>query len=197
MTDDDLRATLQTLRVPGPSASTCERAWHRSRLAFASRHASPGLDHDLGRPMYRWALPAVTVLFLLALGMWWVGRVGPDNVLAWRRTLQEMETLFPNHLNAVIERDGDFDVELSEENVGAPGQPLVVEFRRGGKSLRVLGYSGRSICLDLYGTKACFEPLVTGEGAVILSGEGFLWSEDHPSGPAGFSVEAHLLNSTS
>lgn len=197
MTDEELKSNLRTLPTPVPSGSARERAWHRTQLAFASSRSHPDTEKNEPRSFLRWALPVGTVLAILAAGLWLSVRPTPENSVAWNRTLQEMEALFPNRLNAIIERDGAFDLELSDDPTGAPGQPVVVEFRRGESSFRVLGFSGRSVCVDLGGTTACFEPLVTGEGVVILSGDNFLWSPDHPAEPDGFTVRARPLPSAS
>lgn len=197
MNDKDLKKSLQALPVPVPNESARERAWHRAQLAFTSARSLPNTEKFVPRSFVRWALPVGAALALLATGLWFSVRPAPENTFAWNRTLQEMEALFSNRLNAIIERDGAFDVALSDDQAGAPGQPVMVEFRRGQDTFRVLGFSGRSVCVDLGGTTACFEPLVTGEGAVILSGKDFLWSPEHPAGPDGFTVHARPLPSAS
>lgn len=195
MTDDDLKRKLRTLEVPAPGEAARARAWHRARLAFASsergRTTSQTVESPARWALFRWAVPTLAAAIWAAI---WLFALPPrGTAIAWNRVLQEMETVFPNRLNAVIERDGAFEVELSQDNAAAPGQPIMMEFRRGSHALRVLGFSGRRVCVDLDGVKACFEPLVTGEGTVILSGENFLWSPEHPSAPDGFKVQARAL----
>lgn len=136
-------------------------------------------------------------LAAIVLVVWVAERPKGEDSFAWQRTLQELEALFPGQVNAVIERDGQVDVELAEAHAGGTGQPIVVEFVQGSRVLRVLSYSGRQVCVDLGGAKACFEPLVTAEGSVILSGEDFLWTSEHPVTREGYRVEARFLHPTS
>lgn len=197
MTDDNLKRKLRELVVPAPDKFARDRAWHRARVAFLSSGSGPteslGEKPPAGFAFFRWALPIVVVV--AAAVIWLLALPSRENTIAWNRLLQEMETLFPNRLNAVVERDGAFEVELSEENPGAPGQPIIMEFRRGSHALRVLGFSGRRVCVDLGGVRACFEPLVTGEGTVILSGENFFWSPEHPAFPDGLRIRVRTMPS--
>lgn len=197
MNDDLLKKKLADLRLPEPSEAVRERALHRALVALAN---SPKADEVPGekvrRVPWRWLLTAGT-LGLLVLAFWPGGKPVIENTLSWQRTLAEVEALFPGQVNAVIERDGEMALELADHAAGGTGQPVVVEFVQGPRTLRVLSYSGRQVCVDLGGTKACFEPLIQADGSVILSGENFLWSSDHPVFPGGYRVQASFLHPTS
>jgi hypothetical protein len=65
--------------------------------------------------------------------------------------------------------------------------------REGTNTIRVLTYSGRKVCIEIGGRQECFEPLVTGEGTVILSGDHFVWSDKDPQRIAGYKVEARTI----
>ena len=193
MNDKDLKRRLAGLPVPPASETACERALHRSLIALRQ-----GPDTSSSRPRVPFvrrlagalALPAI----LLVIGLVFFRLVpAREGVASWQRTLQEMEALFPGQINAVIERDGDYDVELASRSVGSDEQPLIVEFSQGDRVLRVLSYSGRRVSVDLGGQVTSFEPLVTVEGDVSLTGDDFLWTEDHPASPAGYKVTARFL----
>ncbi|AHF91132.1 hypothetical protein OPIT5_13865 [Opitutaceae bacterium TAV5] len=125
-----------------------------------------------------------------------------------REMLAQVEKLFPGQLNAVIERNGAVRIEVSEPSsiparssaatvTVAPltdSQPLVVQLQRGTERLRVLSYSGRSVCLDLNGSRVCFDVLATADGGVLLAGADFLWSPAHPVRVAGYEIRARSLS---
>lgn len=198
MSGDFLKKRLNELKVPAPDEAARGRALHRALIALKNApDASPESSFPPSpRPFWAWAM-AVGALAAIGLAVWVAERPKGEDSIAWQRTLQEVEALFPGQVNAVIERDGELDVELAQENAGGTGQPIVVEFVQGSRVLRVLSYSGRQVCVKLDGAKACFEPLVTAEGSVILSGEDFLWTSEHPVTRDGYRVEARFLHPTS
>lgn len=194
MNDETLKMQLRELAVPAPESSRRERAWHRARAAFVSS-ARQVPESPVGFGFLRGVLAVATVFVAGLVFLGFLVLPARPDTLEWSRVAREMEALFPNQLSAVIERGGALDVALSDDTPGPPGQPVLIEFRRGPQTLRVLGFSGRRICLDLGGTKACFEPLVTGRGTVVLSGETFFWSLDHPVRLEGFRVQARPMPS--
>ena len=196
MNDDFLKKRLAELKVPEPNETARERALHRALLALKN---TPDETLEMPRRFswWRWASVAGVCAAVVLLAVWVGERPVRENLAVWQQTLHEVEALFPGQVNAVIERDGVVDLELSDEAFGGTSQPVVVEFVRGASVLRVLSYSGRKVCVDLGGAKACFEPLVTAEGRVILAGEDFLWTSEHPTSRAGYRVEARFLHPAS
>ncbi|MFV0416347.1 MAG: hypothetical protein ACK5NG_08265 [Chthoniobacterales bacterium] len=197
MTDDDLKKILKKLPIPASTESARGRAWHQANVAFQAAPAEAKRASATGMHMLRWA-SGVACLAVTCLAAAWIffdlsGKDADD----FTRTLQEMEMLFPDRLNAVIERDGEYQIDVSEGNSGVDVQPVIVEFKRGSQTVRVLSFSGRRVCVDLGEKETCFEPLVTGEGEVILAGENFLWSPKAPSRLNGFIVTARQLDSAS
>jgi hypothetical protein len=195
MNDDLLKKRLAGLKVPAPDETARERALHRALVAL--KNAPVELPRTSRPFLWRWAAVAGACAAVAILAVWQAGRPVGDELAAWQRTLREVEMLFPGQVNAVIERDGAVDLELSEGTSGGTSQPVVVEFVRGASVLRVLSYSGRKVCVDLGEDRACFEPLITAEGRVILSGEDFLWTADHPVSRGGYRVEARFLHPAS
>jgi len=198
MNDQELQNHLKRLPVPKPSESARARALDRALVAL--RHAEAGSRPASPAPAW-WRLLAFGGLAagVLAVGLWSLApqRLNPRAQTAWAETLRQMETLFPGQLNAVIERDGAIELDVAARPAPASEQPVLVEFSHGGEVLRVLSYSGRRVCVNLGGTPACFEALVTGEGNVILTGEDFLWDSRKPEPVAGHHVEARFFHPAS
>jgi hypothetical protein len=194
MNDEDLKKRLAELGVPEPDETARERALDRALTALRNTT----VEAEVKRPAFfaRWAILAGTCA-VLALTVVVGSRPAGDDLVVWQRTLREVEALFPGQLTAVIESDGAVDLEISDEAAGGTSQPVLVEFTQGSRVLRVLSYSGRRVCVDLGGEKACFEPLVTSDGGVILAGENFLWSAENPASPGGYRVQARFLNPAS
>jgi hypothetical protein len=145
---------------------------------------------------HRWTAGLVSAAgaALLLVGLMMI-RQTPAEGGADSSTLAQVEALFPGQLNAVIERDGEVRLDLAgQASAVASEQPVLVQFERGGKRLRVLSYSGRSITLELQGERVTFEALVTSAGDVVLSGANFVWSSAQPGPLAGYNVNARQLD---
>lgn len=200
MNSNSLKMNLGRLKVPASDPAARERALHRSLIALHHAGKADEADgHREGRPMFwRWAM-LLCVAGTASVALWLAGRpVLPDDALAaGRKTVRQMETIFHGQLNAVIEHDGDVELDLTAEPTMPSDQPVLVEFSRGTHVLRVLSYSGRRVCVNLDGRNTCFEALVTGDGNVIVTGDDFLWGSRNPMPRAGYRVEAHSLNPAS
>ena len=189
MNDESLKRRLRGLAVPPVDEGAREKALQRSQIALANSHSLP-----VARPFpgWRWGLaPGLALL----LGLLWFARphAGPEPQPS-AKVLAEMEALFPGQVDAVILQGNSVKLDLSDTPEGSSQQPLVVTLRRGGQTVQVLAYSGRKVCVELGGRRECFEPLVTAEGKVILSGDDFVWEDNNPRPVAGYSVQARSLS---
>ncbi len=63
----------------------------------------------------------------------------------------------------------------------ATDQAILVEFTHVGQTVRVFGFSGRPVELQLDGRPVRFAPLLTGAGSVLLAGENFAWQPELPA----------------
>lgn len=200
MNDDLLKKNLSRLAVPDPGATVRARALHRALTAL--HHAGSGRDADgpdeSHSLFWRWAVALCVIGTGLTI-FWTDGQPAPrqESFAMWESALHQMEVLFPGQLNAVIEQDGQIEIDLTAKPEPASEQPVMVEFSRGARVLRVLSYSGRHVCVNLGGTRTCFEVLVTGDGNVILTGDDFLWDSQNPTLRASYRVEARFLHPTS
>lgn len=218
MNDKSLREILHRVPVPPPDDAARENALARAEIAYANR-----LDQTFGQPTdaayggdLRMLLGAKRIGFACAMLflVWFALTVVMDHGLRRRafsgrsempggkenradvQLLVEMETLFHGQLQAVISRRNEVSLDLSaapSTNAEPSSQPLAVVLRRGRQMIRVLGFSGREVCVLIDGRKECFEPLVNGNGKVFLVGHDFIWNGDHPTPVAGYKVEAHPL----
>jgi hypothetical protein len=212
--DDPLGEALSKLPVPPASRVARERALHRATIALRQSlgctdgRGSVALSSAVEarrRFSSKWGfIGALAMVMALAAAAFWRFDTTsqPQAIGAWsmktdRMVLGQIEALFGSQLNAVVERAGAApDIRLSEGSDGGAGhaQPLLIEFMRGADLIRVLGYSGRAVCVDLAGRRVCFEPLATGDGNVILAGDNFCWTpQDHDSQLSGYHVTATLL----
>jgi len=216
--DNPLREVLQRFQVPPPKEAARHKALTRAEIAYENRlNQTSGQLTDLAHEGSLRILfggkgigIACATLFLLWFALAVVmdhgfrqrvfpGRAetggGKEN-RADAQLLAEMETLFQGQLQAVISRGNEVSLDLaatSSINAECSSQPLAVILRRGRRMIRVLGFSGREVCVLIDGRKECFEPLVNGDGKVFLVGRDFVWSGEHPTPVAGYKVEAHPL----
>jgi hypothetical protein len=193
MNDDDLRQKLAALSVAPPDETARARARQRVLLAFGT----PANRRQQRRAALGWTAGALATAVVLAVALFsWpqpATRSRPDDAAL----LGQMETLFPGQLNAIIERGANVQVDLAAAPGAASNQPLWIEFRRGTDRIRVLGFSGRQVCVDFAGRRVCFEPLLDEHGAVILTGDDFIWTPDHRAEMTGWKIAAATLDHAS
>jgi len=209
---DPLDTILPRLQVPLADPSAQGRALHRATIALRESDGAeypsepaPSLRKNRRDFALRWALPMLSVM-LLAISSWLLERghytetvgMGPSAAVD-RVLLAQVQALFGSQLNAVVERaDNAPDIRLAEDSgTGREGQaqPLVVELRRGAELVRVLGFSGRTVCVQLAGKLTCFEPLASGDGGVIVTAKRFCWTpQDNTAQLSGYQVTARLLS---
>ncbi len=206
--NDPLTAEMSKLRVPPPKPAAREHALHGARMALRQSPAFEAAVSSQGKGrsfvLNRGITGLLTALaaLIVAVVVWRPERSGQIEALDARSTeidrtvLGQIEALFGPRLKAVVEGPRAVpDVLLSDDAQGDAGllQPVLIEFRRAGETVRVLGYSGRAVCIQLSGRQTRFEPLATGDGEVILSGEGFCWTPRDRE-LSGYRVAATLLS---
>lgn len=190
MNNERLNELLLSVAAPPVDPAVQEKACHRATLAFRSRLAEPASGRTWGL-FARLACFAFAAVALLGFAVWHYNSSAkfPDS-----RLLAEMEALFPGQLNGVIASGGEVHLDVAAQAAPFPTfQPLAVTLRRGRHVVKVLGYSGRKVCVNLDGRPRCLEPLATPNGQVIVEGDDFLWSKARPVRVAGYRVEAHSL----
>lgn len=197
MKDDDLRQHLHRLRVPEVSESSRERARYRALIAFQQGGFIHAEEPAWKGFVWRWrAAIALAVVVGFLPFLLFKHRNTSENLADDRQILQQVEKLFPNQVNAVVEENGKVNLSIAQSPVVGSDQPVLVVFKRGHESIRVLSYSGHRVCLRLGKKQNCFEILATPAGGVILEGEDKVWlASEHPE-VAGYSVRAQSLESS-
>lgn len=215
MTDHELPPALAALRPPAPSQPAAARALFRATIALghaaATRHNASSSDEQqparatsspfrflLFSPSL--ALPALAALLLLPLllpapAARSVTASSADSAF---ELLAQLEQLFPGQLDAVIDREGVLQLELSAVASSATppaDQALLLELTRGQRRLRIVAYSGRSLRVRLDHHELRFSALLTGAGQVLLAGDDFAWtpSSATPRALAGWQITARPL----
>ena len=198
MNDQSLHNLLGKLVAPPLEDAAREKARHGAEIAFANRSAVSLPIKKGARWMNRALALGLVGVGVVLICLSWAQRTRPaGESFSEGKLLAEMEALFPGQLDGVIRSGGNVSLDLAStasDVKGFPSQPLAMTLQRGKQIVRVLGYSGRKVCVNLGGRKRCLEPLVTGEGKVIVEGEDFLWTNAHPTQVAGYRLEARTLS---
>ncbi len=195
MTDTDLKDQLKALQVPRYDPIEEGRALHRARVAFAQ----PREQEESLRPRRLFYRGWVAISAGLAVAALVVGGLATSrrhlSPAAELHTLAEMQAIFPDQFNALIDDNGTVQLDLTTPSLAGEGthQPLQVVLEADHHRVSILSYSGRSITLKLQGASVTFEALVTAEGGVVLQGNQFAWSSAQPSLLAGYRVEARPI----
>lgn len=195
MTDDDLKELLRRHTAPEADAAARERALFQARLALSpgdsieDEEAGAG-SHGLFQACAAGLAAAALVLILVFVS----GRESSsDPVAAARELLRQFETTFPANLDAVIERGDEVALALADTPRRSNGQRLMLTITDSETPLRILTYSGQRVCVDLAGQRLCFEMLITDAGEVIVAGDNFIWTANHPVEVAGHTLSAEPL----
>lgn len=184
--------------MPSSQESVRARAKHRALIAYEQRNTQQRDESATARSRWGWYVAGSLALILGMLPLVFPGqhRLGAENLANDREVLRQMEQLFPNQIDAVVQRNGKTDLALADSPGVGGAQPLVVVFQRGKESIRVLSYSGHRVCLDLGGKTSCFDLLETPNGGVILEGTDRAWiASQHPV-VQGYSVRAQTLEAS-
>jgi hypothetical protein len=197
MNDDDLRQRLRKLEAPEASESTRARARHRALTAF-QQGCSMRSQELAGQGFAWWWRSALALVLAVGVGAFSIFKHqdAVENLTNDRKILQQVEKLFPNQVDAVVEQNGKIDLSIAQSPVVGSDQPVLVVFKQGSDTIRVLSYSGHRVCLLLGNRQSCFEVLATPTGSVILEGENKVWTaSEHPE-MAGYSVRAQTLEAS-
>ncbi len=197
MTDNDLRRYLKKLPVPEALKSARDRARHRAIISFQQGGSLQPEQSTWRGIIWNWrgAVALAFVVGLLPL-LSIQHHDTSENLANDRQILGQMQKLFPDQVNAVVEENGKVDLSVAQSPVIGSDQPVLVVFKHGSDMIRVLSYSGHRVCLMLGKEQKCFEILATTTGSVVLEGEDNVWlASEHPE-VAGYSMQAQALKAS-
>jgi hypothetical protein len=213
MNDDELQKRLRALKVPEASELARARANHRALIAFQQPDSSRAKRPGLYGAVWNWRTAVGGSVIIAVVAFFYPRFPTPinlttypdyevqhhrvmDNVTKDRQILRQVEQLFPNQVNAVVEQNGKVDLSIAQSPVVGSDQPVLLVFKRGQESIRVLSYSGHRVCLMLGNKQDCLEILATPTGDVILESEKNVWLVSEHSEVAGYSVRAQTLEAS-
>lgn len=196
MNDEDLKNLLLKAKVAAPTPEQTEELVVRVRGAVRREREARVVPERSGQLFFwRWLAGGLAVL----VGVLLVARRGPaDPVLTekhvadMRRYLGEIQTLFPNRLDAVVFEAGGPRIVLSDRPVPSGGEPLMIRICAGKGCREIVTFSGKRIEID----GRSFEVLSDSGGGVIVAGDQGVWTSAEADRPGGlpFRVQArHLL----
>lgn len=199
MNDAELDKLLKTVRVPEPAPEYWERLSGRVSAAWqwrARRTTVAGVP-AIRRPRFALAawgvgLAVVCVILGFAVGHW-RGQSefsAGNGLLQNRKVIQEVLSLFPNRIRAVVQDQGEFHLLLAEEADVPASTPLWIRICRGRDCVSVVTFSGQE--LEVVGQRLTV--LASAAGTVIVLGDRFAWNSGEPQRlPEGIRLEARTL----
>jgi len=192
MENDWLKKALSRVDVPEADQVSRDRALDRALIALKNRETemkAPAEGH------WFWPQLGTLALVVLMAGLIvWLIPSAEFSKTAALEVLDQVAAEFPGKLEAVVERNGQVNVQLADEEIVSSAQPVLLVLKRGQERVRVLSYSGREVCLELNGRRTCLEMLAQDNGEVIVSGERFLWSRKNQAALDGYRIEASALS---
>jgi hypothetical protein len=181
---------------PPASARAKARARHRALIAFAQANRvhleqSDRPDNRFQRTATWLALAAGSFVFILLATVALIPSKRP--ALQEIELLGQTRKLFGPALTALIEKDSRIEVITDETPAISADQPVLIEIEQGGERMRVLGFSGRSLEVRIRGKGIRLDPLVTGNGDVILVGDDFVIQNHGRTAPGGVEFTSHAM----
>jgi len=182
---------LRGISLPAPSEEARAKALARALVALSNADAVSTHRRGMG---LRWILATGAITVVCVMWIFVLPQSSVETSPADVSILGQVTQLFPDRLEAIVERNGSVDVLLAQSDLPLSEQPLILVLSRGREVVRVLSYSGRRVCLRLNGQEACVEVLAEGDGNVIVAGKDFVWSKGNPVRVEGFSLRAQILS---
>jgi len=193
MNDFDLDQKLKAARVPERD----EDYWESfPRLILAGLRRAPvrpqAEAHWLPRLAWSGGLAIVCLVIGFALGHRH-GRMeksDPYALLQNGKMLQEVITMFPHRVRAIVQDQQGVQLVLSDRPDVPVSTPLWVKICDGEHCAALVTFSGQEIQVE--GRKLTV--LADTHGGIILTGDRFVWSSDQPvNDSAGLKIEARRL----
>jgi hypothetical protein len=185
---DPLLDLMAPLRTPPVAVEKRDRALALA-LAALEQEAS---GHHAGVAWRPWVALAGSLCVVL-VAAWWL-HLAPSSNGDPAFMLTEMEKLFPQQLDSVVVDGSEVQVNVAQSLAATPvDQRIRLVLQREGRSLGVLTYSGRKVCLKLDGQEICLTPLLRGDGSVFVLTEGQVIQDHSSILPTGHHIDMEHL----
>jgi len=193
-TDKRLDDLLKMARTPDRSLGYWENFPKRLTARLATNAQTETIPSPAPIRRWLWALASASVAVVLGLGVWWMrSRIivaQPD----YAKLYQEINTLFPNQVRAIIVGQTGVSLDLSEKPDVPSSPPVRVDVCRRQKCLTYITFSGQSIRLN---GETC-DVLADAHGHVSVVGHDIVWSSTDPTHRLqAYHIEAGLLGARS
>ena len=143
-----------------------------------------------------WLLPVGLATACLAIGFmigFWSGggRARSMDVLArYDKVYRETVRMFPHQVSAIVMKQGDAQLVLTDHANVPTSQPLVLKVTISGQTQHIITFSGQQVRLN---GESC-EVMTDANGNVILVGKGWCWSSQDARKKVGhYKFEAQPL----
>jgi len=203
MKEDFIRRRLGEMPTPAASESARDKARYHALIAFQQARSLAPESPESKRAFWasywsRLGVSALIALSAILISVLLRPQATAENVATDRQMLQQMEKLFPQQLDSVVEEHGKIDLSVASSAMVGADQPIVVIFRKPGDSIRVLSYSGHHVCVALGQEHRCFDILATPTGGVILVTDKEVVTTQGKARPivAGYTVQALTLEAS-
>jgi hypothetical protein len=105
--------------------------------------------------------------------------------------LTEMQKLFGDQLKGIVMEGNQIQPVLSSGGEAfTRSQPILITLQQGGKTSRILCYSGNVISIPVQGKDITINAYVDEKGNAVVEGKDFLWSQGKTLGTAPVTLDA-------
>jgi hypothetical protein len=193
VTNDELEQLLRNAKVPERNPSFWEN--FPGTVARRIRQVSPPAA-IVRKPGFSFAIVGMGIAAAcLVIGFWLGFRNGhlrgtEEQITVARKYFQEIETLFPNQVRAIVFENGEPRLLLSDKPDVPASLPLFLKICSGKHCRSLVTFSGQRIQIN----GEPMEVLSDHKGGILLVGNNSVWSSDEPSRIKNRFIQAQPLN---
>ncbi|HEY5895339.1 MAG TPA: hypothetical protein VIT91_19125 [Chthoniobacterales bacterium] len=179
---NDAHGPLKNWRTSQPSSEAQDRALEKSLQALRFRESEKiSTRSPFASLAVAFGIVAASSL-ILSVVMWKsLPNANSEFVPLNAGTLAQFDALFGSSLNALIERDGQLEVETARPRPNR-GQAILITAKTSSGPVHVISFSGSKFELNFGQEHLFIEPLIAADGSVLLCSDQFLWSSSQKSG---------------
>ena len=180
MTNSELERLLKTAKVPGRENSFWESFAQSVTRKIRQNPARPDATRSNLKPNFAlWGIGMATACLVIGFSFGFRNghsRGTNEQLAAARKYFQEVESLFPNQMRAIVFENGEARLLLSDKPDVPTSSPLFVKICSGKNCRSLVTFSGQRIQID----GEAFEVLSDHKGQILLVGNNSVWSSGDP-----------------